>query len=106
MQKATHKDHGLSKNEIEIIFNALTPYFYAIKSVGIFGSRACGKFHSYSDIDLVLYGDLRKEEISRMNTLLDESYLGLNVDLLAYQHITYAPLKRRVDNTVKQLLNP
>ena len=56
-----------------------------------------------SDIDLVLYGDLEEREVDRIYTLFDESNLGLRVDVQAYQHIQYPPLKRHIDAQAKVL---
>ncbi len=41
--------------------------------------------------------------MARIDTLLDDSNLGLSVDLLAYSHIHYAPLKRHIDHNARQL---
>ncbi len=60
MQRATRKDHGLNHRELNIILETLTPFHAAIESAALFGSRACGQFASYSDIDLVLFGDLQE----------------------------------------------
>lgn len=103
MQQATQKDHGLSNRELAMILKALTPFSASIESVCLFGSRACGQFKPYSDIDLVLFGNLQEQEVARIYTLFDESSLGLNVDILAYRHIDYLPLKRHIDDNAKQL---
>jgi len=103
VQRATTQDHGLSDRELGTIREVLTPFHASITSACLFGSRACGQFKPYSDIDLVLFGNMSTQAIARIHTLLDDSYLGLNVDVLAYQHIDYSPLKRHIDATAKQL---
>ena len=106
MQQATRTDHGLSDRELFILRNVLKLYHSKIDTVGIFGSRANGEFKPYSDIDLVLFGNLQEQDVARICTLLDESSLGLNIDVLAYPHINYPPLKRHIDENTKQLFSP
>lgn len=103
MQRARKQDHGLSDREIGIILDVLKPFHSSIESACLFGSRACGQFKPYSDIDLVLLGDLQEQEVARIYTLLDDASLGLSVDVMAYQHIHHAPLQRHVDTMAKQL---
>ena len=105
MQQVKQKDHGLSNRELTIILNLLTPFSASIESACLFGSRACGQFTPYSDIDLVLFGNLQEQGAARIYTLLDDSSLELSVDVLAYQYIHYAPLKRHIDDSAKQLFS-
>ena len=105
MQRATKQDHGLSNRELNIILKVLAPFHLSIESAGLFGSRACGQFKPYSDIDLVLFGNLKEQEVARIYTLLDDSSLGVNVDVLAYSHTHYPPLKRHIDEMAKQLFS-
>ena len=95
-------NHGLSQPELSLIKNILLTNA-DITRVGVFGSRANGKYKDYSDIDLVLYGDLDEKAISRINTLFDESSIGLSVDIKGYNTIEYPPLKRHIDDSVKIL---
>ena len=106
MQQATRTDHGLSDRELFILRNVLKLYHSKIEVVGIFGSRANGEFKPYSDIDLVLFGDLKEQDVARICTLLDDSSLGLSVDVLSYPHVHYPPLKRHIDENTKQLFSP
>lgn len=103
MKRADPNDHGLSDRDLRIIAGVLADYRQKIDEVGLFGSRACGQHKDYSDVDLVLYGDLEEREVARIYTLFKESSLGLKVDVHAYHHIEYAPLKERVDDTAKTL---
>jgi len=95
--------HGLSENELSIMLEVLRPYKAKIDKAGIFGSRASDQYKDYSDIDLVLYGVLDQREIDRLNTLFDESNLGLRVDIKNYRDISYPPLKRHIDSSVRIL---
>ena len=103
MKKVTSKEHGLSAAELAIINTILAGYRQKIVQACLFGSRACGQYQAYSDIDLVLYGDLEEREVDRIYTLFDESNLGLRVDVQAYRHIQYPPLKRHIDSQAKVL---
>ena len=105
MQRATKQDHGLSHGELNIILKVLAPFHASIEVACLFGSRACGEFKPYSDIDLVLFGNLEKQQVARIYTLLDDSALGLSVDLLAYSLIQHPPLKLHIDHKAKQLFS-
>ena len=96
-------EHGLSKKELKTILKVLSVYKPKIEKVGIFGSRANKQYKEYSDIDLVLYGDLNEQETDHLNTLFDESNLGLRVDIKTYKNIDYPPLKRHIDSLGKTL---
>ena len=96
-------NHGLSVGEMKIIEDTLRDYRSDITRVGIFGSRANGTYKDYSDIDLVLYGDVTSEIVEHIYTLFDESNIGIHVDVLGYNTINYPPLKRQVDESAKTL---
>ena len=57
--------HGLSDKELRTIKQVLINYATKIEKVGILGSRANGQYKHYSDIDIVLYGELNQQEINR-----------------------------------------
>lgn len=103
MKKVSAEDHGLSDAELTTIKAILADYWQKIDKACLFGSRACGQYKTYSDIDLVLYGNLQEREVDRIYTLFDDSSLGLRVDVQAYQHIQYPPLKRHIDTMAKVL---
>lgn len=97
-------NHGLSAKELLTIKTILSTYSECIDGVGVFGSRANGEYKDYSDIDLVVYGDIAGWQIDRLNTLFDESSIGLSVDIKSYNHIADSPLKKNIDTAVKMLL--
>ncbi len=51
-------NHGLSKENVQIIKRIISNCIKNVEKVALFGSRAKGTFKKYSDIDLVLYGDV------------------------------------------------
>lgn len=96
-------NHGLSDFQLGIILNVLHPYADKIQSVGLFGSRATGKFRPNSDIDMVLYGTLTEPEINRIWTEFEDSYLPMSVDVYAYGLIDNPVFKSHID-AVLQIL--
>ncbi len=96
-------DYRLSEAELLSLKSILNLYKQKIEKVAIFGSRANGNYQEYSDIDLVVYGQIDQSEIKRLNTLFDESKIGLSIDAKAYELIRYPALKRHIDEESKTL---
>ena len=96
-------NHGLNKNQIRIIRDILSRNVSNIDKVSLYGSRATGKYKNYSDIDLVLYGDIDETEADHLWTCFDESLLPHKVDVTVYQQITSSPLKHHIDQQAKTL---
>lgn len=90
-------EHGLLPEDIDCIDEILRPYRGCIEKVALFGSRATGKFRPESDIDLVLYGDVAGELVSRLESLFAESALPYPVDVVAYRDIRNPTLKAHID---------
>jgi uncharacterized protein len=100
-------DHGISPRDLAILAEVLTPWRDRIERIGLFGSRATGKFRTASDIDLVLHGAmLTQADADRMFTLLDESTLSSRVDLAVWHLIESAPLRRHVEAVERELELP
>jgi uncharacterized protein len=98
-------DHGLSESHVGILRRILLPYASSINRVGLFGSRATGKYRSNSDIDMVIYGPMDQDAINSLKTQFDESYLPVKVDLVIYHLITYPALKEHIDRVMKPLFS-
>jgi uncharacterized protein len=96
-------NHGLTEQHLEIIAEILRPYMDKITQIGLFGSRAKGNYNDYSDVDMVLYGTISESDTDRIYTLFQESYLPFKVDVIAYQYITYPPLKEHIKLVMKPL---
>jgi predicted nucleotidyltransferase len=90
-------NHGLNDKQLATIRQILAPFATQIERVGLFGSRATGRYRSDSDIDMVLYGTLDEKTVDRIITLFNESSLPMKVDIQAYHLITYPPLKAHID---------
>jgi uncharacterized protein len=96
---------GLTDQQRLFICATLAPYAGEIERVGIFGSRATGRYKPESDIDLVLYGPVAQANIDRLWTTFEEGSLPFRVDILAYQLITHGPLRQHIDNAVQTFLD-
>ena len=97
-------DHGLSEKQLSLIRDIIKEFAPAVESVSLFGSRATGSHGSYSDIDMVLYGDIEEGTVDRLWTCFHESSLPYKVDLVAYRLVEYAPLRDHIDRVAKPLL--
>jgi predicted nucleotidyltransferase len=98
-------DHGLSDRQLALIKNILLIFRESITSVGLFGSRATGKYRPSSDIDLVIYGDLDSENRGEIFTLFNNSSLPVTVDVVVYKDITNPKLKSHIDNVMLPLFD-
>ncbi len=96
-------NHGLKEADLAIIKSILQRNCKNIQSVSLFGSRATGTHRPNSDIDLIIYGDISEREEDRLYTCFFESLLPYKVDIKAYDHITYPPLKRHIDTYANPL---
>jgi predicted nucleotidyltransferase len=65
-----------------------------IRRVKIFGSRVSSNFERYSDIDLVLWGDLNPKLLGRILSVLDELPLPYTFDVTSYDDIDHPQLKK------------
>ena len=104
-------DHGLIPSQVQKIKSIVSQSAPEAERVALFGSRANGTYKNYSDIDLVIYGDMDRATINRLSTLFLESNLPYKVDVVAYKLVSYPPLKQHIDDHNKTLftqteLNP
>lgn len=97
-------DHGLSNKQLILIRDIIREFAPAVESVSLFGSRASGSHRSYSDIDMVLYGNIEESTVDRLWTCFHESNLPYKVDLIAYCLVEYPSLKAHIDRFAKTLL--
>lgn len=95
--------HGLNPHDLSLIKHMLTPFAKHVTMVGIFGSRATGKYRPNSDIDLLLYGDLSEKMVDRITSDFTESLLPITVDVQAYDLIAYTKLKQHIDAVMQPL---
>ena len=98
-------DHGLEGRQLEIIKDICGRFANCIDKVSLFGSRSTGTYKNYSDIDLVVYGDISDRSINSLWTRFHESSLPYKVDISAYHLITHQPLKDQIDCYSKTLFS-
>ena len=95
--------HGLTDRQLALIQRALAAFADRIERVALFGSRAQGKPQPYSDVDLVLYGEIDDRTRDRLCGLFEESSLPFKVDVLVYKSITKPELKKHIDEVGRVL---
>ena len=96
-------NHGLNKKQLDIIKKNINQYVSNVTQVNLFGSRAIGNYKDYSDIDLVLYGDIDDKDCNKLWTIFYESALPYKVDIINYKNIVCIPMKRHIDTYSKIL---
>ena len=74
-----------------------------LNEVVLFGSRATGKATDHSDIDLATKGIVGDLRLGRLSLDLEDLDIPQMCDVLAYERIKYAPLKRHIDKYGKTI---
>ncbi|MGA1194887.1 MAG: nucleotidyltransferase domain-containing protein [Candidatus Latescibacterota bacterium] len=87
---------GLSEHIHTLLRNVFQGYS-EIEEVRVFGSRAMNKHQNYSDIDLVIFGNIDTLSLGRLAVELDELPLPQTFDVQAYAQITHPDLKKHID---------
>lgn len=87
----------LTEPQRAALLGVFAPLADRIATVGIYGSRVQGRARPGSDVDLVVYGRLLKDDVGRLLTDLEESELSIFADLVDYDGIAYLPLKSEID---------
>jgi len=88
---------GLTRKQMSSILDVLK-VFPEVERSAIFGSRALGTFKKGSDVDLVLYGDIRDETVTAISYRLnEEGILPYFFDVINYKTIDNPALKEHID---------
>lgn len=95
--------HGISEKYLGMIKTILAENTPDIEKACLYGSRATGQYKPYSDIDLVLYGNISDTIVARLWARFFDSTLPYKVDVTAYNCITYPPLKQHIDEVSRPL---
>ena len=98
-------NHGIEEKYLKTIKNLVAKNSCNIQKVGLYGSRATGKYSKTSDIDLVIYGNISEQQQSRLFTCFLESMIPYKVDITAYSLITSKALKSHIDRLAKILFS-
>ena len=76
---------GLSDEIYNKIINIVKKYDYTFK---IFGSRARGNYKYNSDIDIAVYGEIKKEDKFNISNDFDKIDMAYSIDIVFIQDIT------------------
>ena len=68
-----------------------------ILGAAVFGSRAKGNYKPYSDVDIVLYGDLNPLDVERIISDLDELPFVYKFDVVAYGLVSNPELREHIE---------
>ena len=63
----------------------------------VFGSRAKGNYKPYSDVDIVLYGDLNPIDVERVSCDLDELPFVYKFDVVAYGLVSNPEFREHIE---------
>lgn len=89
----------------ESIINQINQVFKCypnIEKAVIYGSRAKGNYRHGSDIDITLFGyQLTYDELSRIETQLDDLLLVYSIDLSLFNHIDSRELIEHINRVGK-----
>lgn len=92
---------GLSQSVINKIVAVFAQYSSIEKAV-IYGSRAKGNYRIGSDIDIALYGEqLTYEQLSKVETVLDDLLLPYTMDICIFSHIESQSLLEHINRVGK-----
>ena len=89
-------DFGLKEDEL---FSIIETFRNDSRILGaaVFGSRAKGNYKTYSDVDIVLYGNLNLIDVENVIDKLEELPLVYKFDVAAYELITNPELRRHIE---------
>ena len=79
--------YGLRQTDIEKIQSVLKK-FPKIQSAILYGSRALGNYHTGSDIDLTLKGEISISQMLKLEYELDDLLLPYKIDLSIFNTIS------------------
>jgi predicted nucleotidyltransferase len=89
-------DFGLNRNDL----SAVTETFKSdprILGAAIFGSRAKGDHKPYSDVDIVLYGDLNFIDVENVIAELEELPMVYKFDVVAYGLVKNPEFRQHIE---------
>ncbi|MCL2710817.1 MAG: nucleotidyltransferase domain-containing protein [Planctomycetaceae bacterium] len=96
MPDATMPDLGLKENVIQSVIESFRNDPRILRAA-VFGSRAKGNYKPYSDVDIVLYGDLNPLDVERVICDLDELPFVYKFDVVAYGLVTNPELREHIE---------
>lgn len=70
--------------------------FPGVEEVQLYGSRAMGRYHAGSDVDLALLGEVNAVMLNRISEQLDDLLLPYTFDLSIFEDIDNAELRDHI----------
>ncbi len=99
----TNNNYGLNQRDMQTISSIFSKYD-EVKKALIFGSRAKGKYHPGSDIDIAIIDkDVWYRTMRMIKNDFSESSLPYNVDLVNFATLTNEDLKNHILRAGKPL---
>lgn len=96
-------DIDLTAPQRAALHRVFAPFASRIETVGVFGSRVQGTARAGSDVDLVIYGGVTREDIAEIANRLEESDLSIFADVISYQSVSHEALKSQIDQWMRPL---
>ena len=87
---------GLSATELDLISGVLRRHSEVMQAK-IFGSRAKGNYRPNSDIDLAVWGNVSRKNLSAIVQELEDLPLPYLFDVEAYELLQHEPLREHID---------
>jgi predicted nucleotidyltransferase len=91
---------GLSKTIIDEICKTLESFPF-VEHAAVFGSRAKGNFRKYSDIDIVLFGNIDRFDAENVRSSLEDLDTIYYFDVVSYDTITNSALRESIAKNSK-----
>ncbi|MDR0958532.1 MAG: nucleotidyltransferase domain-containing protein [Clostridiales bacterium] len=91
---------GLSKMILDEICKTLESFPFVVRAA-IFGSRAKGNFRKYSDIDIVLFGNIDRFDAENVRSALENLDTIYYFDVVSYDTITNSALREAIAKNAK-----
>jgi predicted nucleotidyltransferase len=92
----TMPDFGLKDSDLLAVTETFR-HEPRILAAAVFGSRAKGDYKPYSDVDIVLYGDLQPTDVERILCDLDELPLVYRFDVVAYGLVKNPEFRQHIE---------
>jgi predicted nucleotidyltransferase len=89
-------DFGLKTDDLLAVTRTF-PKVPHILRAAIFGSRAKGDHKPYSDVDIVLYGDLTSTDVESVIADLEDLPLVYQFDVVAYDLVKNPELRQHIE---------
>jgi predicted nucleotidyltransferase len=88
-----------SKDATWDAINDILQRFPQVEQALLYGSRATGRFHAGSDIDLALLGDIDLTTLLNIDVALDDLLLPYKIDTVVLERVRDEGFKARVLET-------